>query len=170
VVYQFEIPESSQVQFIGEADYDADWTIATVCDAETGDVLCADWNGAHLDPLCGDIVHENFGFLNYEFTGTGTYYIWVDGFNEDDLGLHCLEVYWQDQCLHHGDVNGSGTLTAEDAQMTFNIVLGFYVPTFEEECAADCDGGGNISAGDSQAIFFKVIGTGDGCVDEIPTL
>lgn len=70
-------------------------------------------------------------------------------------------------CLHDGDVNENGTLTAEDAQMVFNIVLGFIVPTYQQECAADCDGNGSITAGDAQAIFYDVLGMGDGCVDQV---
>ena len=68
-------------------------------------------------------------------------------------------------CVHHGDVNFNGGLTAEDAQIIFNIVLGFVTPTFEQACAADCDGGGTITAGDSQDVFYAVIGLGSGCVE-----
>lgn len=69
-------------------------------------------------------------------------------------------------CLNHGDVNGSNTLTAEDAQITFFIVLGMVTPTAEQLCAADCDGSGSITAGDAQQIFFSLFG--DSCVDEVP--
>lgn len=71
------------------------------------------------------------------------------------------------ECLHHGDVNFSGGLTSADAQMTFNIVLGTIIPTYEESCAADCDGSGTVTAGDSQEIFFAVLGMGAGCNDPI---
>lgn len=73
-------------------------------------------------------------------------------------------------CVHHGDLNFSGNLTAEDAQIIFNIVLGTIVPTYEEACAADCDNNGSITAGDSQVVFFAVLGLGDGCEDEITEL
>ncbi|MCD4654433.1 hypothetical protein K8T06_10935, partial [bacterium] len=178
MVYYINVTQSGQlIQVTGEADYDADWTISTVCGASESDVLCVDWAGAHIDPSCGTIEHINFGFINYSFIGTGEYYIWVDGYHEDDFGEHCLEVFWSDPptatptlppCLNHGDVNASGGLTAEDAQITFNIVLGLYIPTYVENCAADCDGNGSVTAGDSQAIFFDVLGIGEGCVDEIP--
>lgn len=71
------------------------------------------------------------------------------------------------ECIHDGDVNFSGGLSAADAQLTFNIVLGIVTPTFEEACAADCDAGGTITAGDSQAIFFSVLGLLPGCADPI---
>lgn len=67
-------------------------------------------------------------------------------------------------CINDGDVNGSGTLTAEDAQITFNIVLGFVVPTYEQSCAADCNGDTTITAADAQTIFLSVLGL-DSCVE-----
>ncbi|HPQ42549.1 MAG TPA: dockerin type I repeat-containing protein, partial [bacterium] len=70
------------------------------------------------------------------------------------------------ECLHHGDVNFSGTLTAADAQYTFNIVLGTIIPTYLEECAADCNANGSITAGDAQTIFQAVLGMGS-CVDPL---
>ncbi|HPQ40539.1 MAG TPA: dockerin type I repeat-containing protein, partial [bacterium] len=70
-------------------------------------------------------------------------------------------------CIHHGDVNLDGSLTASDAQLTFSIVLGMYTPTYEQACAADCNGSGSISAGDSQQILNAVIGA-DSCVDPLP--
>ncbi len=55
-------------------------------------------------------------------------------------------------------MNFSGNLTAADAQMAFNIVLGTLTPTFEQECAADCDGNSSVTAGDAQMIFFSCTG------------
>lgn len=71
-------------------------------------------------------------------------------------------------CIHHGDVNFSGQLTAQDAQTTFFFVLGLQTPTYSEECAADCDDSGSITAGDAQEIFLAVLGTGTGCAETIP--
>lgn len=70
------------------------------------------------------------------------------------------------ECQHHGDVNLDGVLSAEDAQITFNIVLEVYTPTFEEECAADCNSDDSITAGDAQSIFGAVLSL-DSCVDPI---
>jgi len=69
-------------------------------------------------------------------------------------------------CVHHGDVNFDGALTASDAQTTFYIVLGMISPTYEEQCAADCNGDGSVTASDSQEIFLAVLGTG-ACVDPV---
>jgi len=46
------------------------------------------------------------------------------------------------------------------------IVLGEYEPSFEEACAADCNGDGDITAGDAQLIFLSVMGLGN-CVDPL---
>lgn len=69
-------------------------------------------------------------------------------------------------CIRDGDVDLNGTLTAGDAQMAFLIVLGLYSPTYEQECAADCNGDTMITAGDAQLIFMSVLGTGN-CVDPL---
>ncbi len=69
-------------------------------------------------------------------------------------------------CLNHGDVNADLTLTSEDAQMAFLIVLGLLTPTPEEACAANCNGEGVVTAADAQSIFGAVLGL-DACVDEI---
>ncbi len=68
-------------------------------------------------------------------------------------------------CIHHGDVNLDGQVTAGDAQMAFNIALGLITPTFEEECAADCNADGTVTAGDAQQIFGVVFG--GSCTDPL---
>jgi len=69
-------------------------------------------------------------------------------------------------CNNDGDVNLDGTITAEDAQLTFAIVLGFGTPTFEELCAADCNGSGDITAEDAQWVFAAALGQGE-CADPV---
>jgi hypothetical protein len=69
-------------------------------------------------------------------------------------------------CLHSGDVNQDGVISAADAQMAFMIALGSYTPTYEEECAADCNGDGVISAADAQQIFLTTLGAAS-CVDPL---
>ncbi len=68
-------------------------------------------------------------------------------------------------CIHHGDVTGDGSVTAADAQRTFEIVLELVVPSFVEACAADCNGDGNVTAGDAQQIFGVIFG--GACVDPV---
>ncbi len=63
-------------------------------------------------------------------------------------------------CINHGDVNLSGDLTAEDAQLAFQIALGLLDPTPQEFCAADCNADLAVTAGDAQAIFGAVLGMG----------
>lgn len=67
-------------------------------------------------------------------------------------------------CIHDGDVDGNGDITAADAQIAFLIALGAITPTYEQACSADCNGSGGVTAGDAQTIFFEVLGLGS-CVD-----
>jgi len=70
------------------------------------------------------------------------------------------------ECIHNGDVNDDGSITAGDAQTAFQIALGAYTPTYQEECSADCNGDENITAGDAQLIFQTALGSGS-CVDPL---
>jgi len=69
-------------------------------------------------------------------------------------------------CIHHGDVTLDGDITAGDAQLAFLIALGSYSPTYEEACAADCNGNDEVTAGDAQQIFLTALGSG-ACVDPL---
>lgn len=69
-------------------------------------------------------------------------------------------------CIHNGDVNFDGVISAGDAQLAFMITLGQIIPTYEEECAADCNGDGIVSAADAQLIFLTALGSGS-CVDPL---
>lgn len=71
------------------------------------------------------------------------------------------------ECIHHGDVTLDGRVSANDAQLAFNIVIGLYSPTFQEECAADCNNSGGVSATDAQLIFQTVLGMTT-CAEAIP--
>ncbi|MCD4652538.1 hypothetical protein K8T06_01225, partial [bacterium] len=50
------------------------------------------------------------------------------------------------ECINHGDVDLNGELTAGDAQLAFQIALMMYTPSYEEECAADCNGDSEVTA------------------------
>ncbi len=69
-------------------------------------------------------------------------------------------------CVHHGDVNLSGSITAGDAQMAFEIALELISVSPEQECAADCNNTGNVTAGDAQAIFNAALEL-DTCADPL---
>jgi len=69
-------------------------------------------------------------------------------------------------CLNTGDVTNDGAISSGDAQLAFLIALFMYTPTTEEECAADCDGTGTVTAADAQAIFNAAIHMGS-CVDPL---
>ena len=92
------------------------------------------------------------------------------GWNIDDVMVsytsECNIPTPTPDCLHTGDANLDGAVTAGDAQRAFLIALGSYTPTYEEECAADCNADGSITAGDAQAIFLMALGSGT-CVDPL---
>ncbi|MGB3975522.1 MAG: trypsin-like peptidase domain-containing protein [bacterium] len=69
-------------------------------------------------------------------------------------------------CIHHGDVDFNGIVSSGDAQLAFMIALGQIIPTYEEACAADCNGDGFISSVDAQLIMMMALGAGT-CVDPL---
>ncbi len=71
-------------------------------------------------------------------------------------------------CLHHGNVIPDLLISSGDAQLAFYIAVDAYTPTYQEFCAADCDGDGDVTAGDAQTIFYYGLGAGPGCVDTPP--
>jgi hypothetical protein len=71
-----------------------------------------------------------------------------------------------EDCIHNGDINFDGVITAADAQLAFQIALGLYNPTFEEECRADCNGDEIVTASDAQEIFLTALGSAS-CVDPL---
>ncbi len=68
-------------------------------------------------------------------------------------------------CAHTGDVNQVDGITTGDAQLAFQIALGYFNPTYPEYCAADCNGNGEITSSDAQQIFSAVFG--GVCVDPL---
>ncbi len=69
-------------------------------------------------------------------------------------------------CINHGDVNQDGLITSADAQLAFFIVLGQFIPTHEQWCAADCNADGQVTAADAQQIFQTVLGQSE-CQDSV---
>nr|HPQ41239.1 hypothetical protein [bacterium] len=92
VVYELLIPETMEVTFVGEAAFDADWTVASTC-GNGGDIGCWDRTGTHADPSCGSITHNSWGYMNFTTTlDAGLYYIWIDGYYASSAGQYALEV------------------------------------------------------------------------------
>jgi len=73
----------------------------------------------------------------------------------------------QGECINHGDVTLDGEITAGDAQLAFLIALGSYSPSFDEACAADCNGDNEVTAGDAQGIFLVALGSSPSCADPL---
>lgn len=70
-------------------------------------------------------------------------------------------------CLNDGDVDNDGQITVTDAQLTFMIVLGYFTPTFEEECSANCNGDANVTIADAQCMFMYYLGMDCECADPL---
>ncbi len=70
-------------------------------------------------------------------------------------------------CYGTGDLNGSGVVTAGDAQHAWAIAMNFVVPTPAERCAADCDGDGTVTVADAQGVFDTVLSAGH-CPRDLP--
>ena len=69
-------------------------------------------------------------------------------------------------CIHDGDVNGSDSLTPEDALLGFNIYLGLNPdPTEQEACSADCTGNDTVTPEDALCIFMHYVQGSCDCVD-----
>lgn len=88
----------------------------------------------------------------------------IESFRPSDGEFTYVE---ESDCIHSGDTNQDGKITAADAQLAFAIVLSTYTPTYEEACAADCNGDDKITANDAQNIFLVVLGQAS-CVDPLP--
>lgn len=71
-------------------------------------------------------------------------------------------------CIHDGDVNADDFVTSGDAQLAYWIYLQLIIPTFEEYCAADCDGDSYVTNSDAATIFNVALGM-DSCLDPLPT-
>ena len=57
-----------------------------------------------------------------------------------------------------GDTTGDGQISAADAQLVFEIVLGRKIPTDLQKWTADVTGDGDVTAADAQKIFNIVLG------------
>jgi len=159
VWYWFEGESSSsydyldiQIQVLGGETVD----LFQVADTTNG------WEELVVDlaPYVGNQVYLKFYFNSVD--GISNTY---RGAYIDDVGIIAAEPC-TGNCINDGDVNDTGTITAEDAQLSFGIALGVITPTEEEECAADCNGDGYVTAADSQGIFAAAMGQGS-CMDPL---
>ncbi len=92
VVYALTVTTPGSITVIGDADFDADWTIETAC-GNSGDILCTDFTGTYQAPSCSTLTHYQYGYVNYTFSAVpGVYYIWVDGYYGSSAGNYALEV------------------------------------------------------------------------------
>ena len=78
---------------IGQADYDADFTVASFCSAGAGDLYCQDYLGPAVNPVCSSLSVNQYGYVNFSWQATQEeYWIWVDGWFGESAGGFCFEV------------------------------------------------------------------------------
>ncbi|MBN1551214.1 hypothetical protein JW979_07085 [bacterium] len=70
-------------------------------------------------------------------------------------------------CRHTGDINDDGELTPADAQLALQIYLAIYIPDYMENCAADCNGNGQVTPNDGRCIFLHYMNGSCDCVDPV---
>jgi len=119
-----------------------------------------------LAPYVGNQVRLHFFFDTYDSIANAYQGVYVDDIQIIASEPCDIPTPTPNICLHTGDVDFSGNLSAGDAQMAFQIALFMISPTYEQACAADCDGDGNVTAGDAQQIFLAALGMGS-CTDPI---
>lgn len=95
VVYTFTLEEDMTITLVAEADYNADFALASVCDGSTSDISgCSNYLGVHGNPSCSSLSHNYNGFftLNNTYLQPGTYYFWIDGGFPTYTGNYAFEL------------------------------------------------------------------------------
>lgn len=77
----------NHITITGDADFDADWSIATSCQTDGTDMLdppgCVDDYGTQADTSCSTLTYHNSnGYFVFSFIATqADYFIWVDTYS-----------------------------------------------------------------------------------------
>ena len=100
-------------------------------------------NGGFLDPIYGE----------YNLTN----------------GESLYALMYAPECFNDGDVNNSGDLTPEDAQLAFQFYLeSFPQPAmYHDFCSSDCNGDGAVTPADSHCIIDHYLDDSCDCADPI---
>jgi hypothetical protein len=102
VVYAFTLATARNVVIWGEANFDADWALATVCNTTTGDLMCGDYNGSSAQDFalsCGSITAASYGAALWSGNlAAGTYYLWIDAYGSATTGNYAVELLCNDVC------------------------------------------------------------------------
>jgi photosystem II stability/assembly factor-like uncharacterized protein len=121
-------------------------------------IIYTDNGGMSWTPQIDPHPYISSDYLNgVRFTDAGTG--WIVGDQGEVLST-------LPECLHHGDVDFNSTVSVGDAQLAFQIALHIFEPTYEEACAADCNGDGTVSCGDAQQIYWTAMAM-DNCADPV---
>ncbi len=146
------------------------WT--TVWEHTGSTLIDTSWQSMSFD-ISNIASHQSTVYLRWVMGSTDssvTYCGWnlddIEIWAESDQPVNTPTPTAPPTCIHDGDVNMNGSITAGDAQLSFQIALGAYSPSETEFCAADCNGNSSVTAGDAQGIFAAALGLGS-CVDPI---
>lgn len=91
------------------------------------------------------------------------------GENNLTNGEALYALMYAPECFNDGDVNNSGTLTPEDAQLAFQYYLGNFpsTPLHHDFCSSDCNGDGAVTPADSHCILDHYLDDSCNCADPI---
>ncbi|MCD4654598.1 PKD domain-containing protein [bacterium] len=95
-------------------------------------------------------TYESAGDYTVTLTAWGRY---IDEWDYIQSSIETKEDYIHVVGGMIGDVNNDGMITASDAQLCFQIILGLYSPTPGEEYRADANEDGQVTSNDAQIIF-----------------
>lgn len=79
------------------------------------------------------------------------------GLNPPDMTITNVD---DEAACRAGDVNANGQVSAFDASLILQFVVGSKAPTTAERCAADFNGNGSVTAFDASLVLQCVVGTG----------
>lgn len=120
------------------------------------------FRGGHFVVIVGwDDLNSCWICKNSWGTGWGEDGFFRINYGETSIGTWAMDPDWSDPvAIRDGDVDGNGMITAGDAQMAFQTVLGLIPLTAHESLRADCNGDNTLTAADAQGIFSKALGLG----------
>lgn len=94
-LYKIVLSVPSTLTVIGNANYDADWSLTNACDTSTSSVFAVDSSSTVATPSCTLITtpHPRGNLYESRALAAGSYYLWIDG-NGYQAGAFSASVSW----------------------------------------------------------------------------
>lgn len=94
-LYKIVLSVPSTLTVIGNASYDADWSLTNACDTSTSSVFSVDSSSTVATPSCTLITtpHPRGNLYESRALAAGSYYLWIDG-NGYQAGSFSASVSW----------------------------------------------------------------------------